>query len=109
MSKKLQVTVSDEIANEIETISDRYGVGVSSYCAVILGKAMDSLRESVSRETYVKQIPYKPLLKIHYDDTDYYVKDYNAALDFLHLMGTDYLMVDDEMFSESEMEEFCDD
>lgn len=42
MSKKLQVTVSDKVAAYYEKLGDRYGAGVSSTCALVLGAAMDA-------------------------------------------------------------------
>lgn len=39
--KKLQVTVSDELAERIETVCARYGTTVSPFCAILIGMGMD--------------------------------------------------------------------
>lgn len=41
--KKLQITVSDDLAERIEAVCTRYGTTVSPFCAILLGIGMDGI------------------------------------------------------------------
>lgn len=51
--KKLQVTVSDELAERIEKMASRYGSQVSPFCAIILGMGMDGFGFSRPNDFHV--------------------------------------------------------